>query len=354
MQATKASKIFQELGSYVWDLDEKINSEGTWSMASCPLAPWTHGSGGSGRDMNPSFAVNVEPGASVCKCYSCDFVGPISAVVEKVYKFGGISEEVRDSLIKFIGVEEKRGFEVIEDEYIPMLPSFLTEYFYRSHPYILERGLDDDDIATWGLGYSDDVERVLFPFYDDLGTLVGVIGRDVTGEHPLKYMIYPSGFPKSRYLFGENKLTGEEEAVLVVEGYLDAVMARKHLPNNIGVVALGTAIPSTTQLRRLLALAPEIVLGLDNPEIDNAGEKGYEKCKKFLLGRCKLSELDYRQFKDAGEAGDKIALIVEHRTKDILLNPLRTMLAEMKERLTKEQGRDIISTIPNGENLTYE
>lgn len=335
MKTTAVSKILQAVtgGVGTWDADERVNSAGTWTMVSCPLAKWEHD---SGHDYNPSFSINVEPGNSMCKCLSCGFTGPLTNVVKKIKQLGGIDENVEEELQRFIEYEARVGFDVEENTYIPLLPNFFTDDFNRMHAYTRSRGLDETDMHKWALGFSNDLERVLIPFYDSDNSLVAVVGRDVTNEHPQKYMVYPKGFKRGKYLFGENKLRGDEEAVLVVEGYLDCVIASKYLPDNIGVVAIGTAIPTIPQLRHIVALAPEIILGLDNPKEDMAGLKGYLAAKAYIRGRCKLTELDYRQFKDAGEAGEKIAVIVEHRIGNTLLRELESRLTEIRKRLTKD------------------
>ncbi len=332
MQLEKASKVLQALGSYIWDLSEKVNSEGSWSMCSCPLAPWTHQ--GSGRDYNPSCSVNVEAGVSMCHCYSCGLSAPLSSVIRQVHGHGGIDADTSNQLLLYVENEANRGFTLVENVYTPDLPTFFTEYLSRPHQYIYDRGFTDEDIAKWQLGYSDDVERMLLPFYTSDGTLQAIVGRDVTGQAAMKYMIYPKGFPRSKFLFGEPFLTGEEKTILVVEGYLDAVKASKYVPEGVGVVAIGTAIPSDRQLRKIISLAPEICLGLDNPSTDAAGLKGFNKAYAYLSQRCDVSKLDYRQFKDADEADAKLSVIFEHRDRNLATTALSGLLDDLMKDLT--------------------
>lgn len=56
--------------------------------------------------------------------------------------------------------------------------------------------------------------RVLVPFQDLDGTLFGYMGRAVEGEP--KYLV-PTGFPKSRFIFGAHQLKGMHKVVWVVE-----------------------------------------------------------------------------------------------------------------------------------------
>ncbi len=326
MQIDKVSKVFQALGSYQWDAEETVNVDNTWSLVSCPLAPFTHS--GSGKDVNPSFSVNVESGHSPCKCFTCGFSGSISSLVSRVFSFGGIDEVTKNELLAYINVEKNRGFETITKTYTPELPSFLRENFNKEHSYFTGRGLDASDVTRWSLGYSDDLERVLVPFYSHDGTLQAVVGRTIAESFEPKYKIYPSGFPRSKYLFGEKFLREDEKIVLVVEGLMDTIIASKYLPD-IGVVGLGTALASEKQIRTLVGLAPEICLGLDN---DEAGGRGFERIYNALRGRCKLSRLDFRQFKDPAEAGQKLPIIFEHREKMLTSNALSSTLQNLTSR----------------------
>ena len=317
------------LGSY--NPSPKMNSEGTWGMVSCPLAPVTHG---GGRDKNPSFAVSVGPGVSYGKCFSCGFQGGMLALIRQAKDYGLVTEQQASDLIDYALVEERRSLgKVVEgqakDWEPPQIPYDLIDDLGRTCSYWSdERGFDRHTQRSWNLGYSEERQRALVPFYDYNGTLVGIVGRDVTGESAQKYYIYPKGFDRTLYLFGENRVSGREDAILLVEGYLDAVSASRYLPPQIGVVALGSASPSEMQMRKLTLLAREVILGLDN---DTAGSVGTAKAVKLLGGKVRLSEIDYGDYKDADEAGPAIVELVEKR-KDVLLSGLLDVLRPLTQR----------------------
>lgn len=320
------------LGSY--NPEPNLNSEGTWGMVSCALAPVRHG--GGGRDANPSFAVSVGQGVSYGKCFSCGFQGGMLALVRDAKEHGLIDAERAEELSEYILAEEKRSLgKQVEGKdkgwTPPQLPHDLIENLGTPHKYWSEkRGFDIATQRAWNLGYSPEKQRALIPFYDYNGALVGIVGRDVTGESEQKYYIYPQGFDRAQYLFGENRVSGQEDSVLLVEGYLDAVSASRFLPPNIGVMALGSASPSPMQIRKLTLLAKEVILGLDQ---DSAGVLGTEKCKRLLGGKVRLTEIEYGDHKDADEAGPAIMELIQQR-KNPLLHGLLDVLKPLTMRVT--------------------
>ncbi|MDX1539914.1 MAG: DNA primase [Geminicoccaceae bacterium] len=169
--------------------------------------------------------------------------------------------------------------------------------------YLAGRGLDDDTILAFQLGYAPNArdgllrallaegyqedqlvaaglvvrpedgrpvfdrfrERVVFPIHDQRGRLVGFGGRAL-GEARAKYLNTAETelFHKGELLYGYDhaqKMARTEGAVVVVEGYMDVLaLARVGLSN--AVAPLGTAL-TETQLRWLWRLADAPVVCLD-------------------------------------------------------------------------------------------
>ena len=114
--------------------------------------------------------------------------------------------------------------------------------------------------------------RLMFPIRDAEGRAVGFGGRSLDGSQP-KYLNTPQTtiFDKSSLLWGLDaardsiKLRGEG---VVVEGYMDALMAHQHGYTNV-VASMGTALTSR-QVTSLRGLADSFVLALDP---DAAGQE---------------------------------------------------------------------------------
>lgn len=147
--------------------------------------------------------------------------------------------------------------------------------------YLTGKGYALADIADAGLiieredksGFYDRFRgRVVFPIRDHRGRTVGFGGR-VLGDEVPKYVNSPQSplFDKSGTLFGLDqakrgiRLAGE---AVIVEGYMDVLMAHQHGYNNV-VAQMGTAL-TEAQLRLLKRYTQRFILALDS---DAAGDQ---------------------------------------------------------------------------------
>jgi DNA primase len=184
----------------------------------------------------------------------------------------------------------------------------------RAREYLAARGLDEETIRRFGLGWASDdrqalrralsgefpeallIEggllrrpesggepydyfrgRVLFPIGDRAGRVIAFGGRTMGDEQP-KYLNSPDTplFEKGRVLYAwaaargnlARAETGEAPAVIVVEGYMD-VIALHRAGFGTAVAPLGTAL-TEAHLQELWRLSPEPVLCLDG---DTAGQR---------------------------------------------------------------------------------
>ena len=123
-------------------------------------------------------------------------------------------------------------------------------------------------------GYLRDIfqNRVVFPIRDSGGATVGFGARSLD-DTPPKYLNTPQTplFNKSALLYGLDaaiepiRTSGE---VVVVEGYMDTLMAHQHGFTNV-VASMGTAL-TEQQVAQLVSLAKSVVLALDP---DTAGQE---------------------------------------------------------------------------------
>jgi DNA primase len=124
-----------------------------------------------------------------------------------------------------------------------------------------------------GSGFYDRFRgRILFAIRDHRGRTIGFGGR-VLGDGTPKYLNSPQTplFDKSSALFGLDqaragiRTTGE---AIIVEGYMDVLMAHQHGINNV-VAQMGTAL-TEAQLKLLKRYTQRFILALDS---DVAGDQ---------------------------------------------------------------------------------
>jgi DNA primase len=189
--------------------------------------------------------------------------------------------------------------------------------------YLRKRGLNDETIKVWGLGYAPGGwteltnamkrkgytdallleaglvteredgnsydkfrHRLMFPIRDTYGKMAGFGGRVLDPNDVPKYMNSPRTdlFDKGRLLFGldlaRQSIRSEEQAV-IVEGYMDVIGLYQAGFKN-AVSPMGTAL-TEDQFRLLKKFSRNLVLALDP---DAAGEKatlkGLETARKTM------------------------------------------------------------------------
>jgi DNA primase len=198
-----------------------------------------------------------------------------------------------------------------------------TPHGQEALEYLRKRGLNDETIKIWGLGYApggwseltnamkrkgyrdallleaglvserDDGgaydkfrHRLMFPIRDTYGKMAGFGGRVLDPNDVPKYMNSPKTdlFDKGRLLFGldlaRQSIRSDEQAV-IVEGYMDVIGLYQAGFKN-AVSPMGTAL-TEDQFKLLKKFSRNLVLALDP---DAAGEKatlkGLETARKTM------------------------------------------------------------------------
>jgi DNA primase len=268
-------------------------------------------------EKTPSFY--VRPHTHSWHCFGCNKSGTaFDWLMEREHlEFG----EALRTLAALTGVQlpERRSTE--DEEQTRRLYSILerAQIFYsaqlwgasgaRGREYFQRRGLAEDTLHTFGLGYAGSGngllrylekdgfseqelqaagvigvteqegrpydffrERVLFPIRDAQGRPIAFGGRALDDTATPKYLNSRDTllFHKQETLFAfdlARKSMAQERQAVIVEGYMDAAMAHQHGYRNV-VATLGTAV-TDRHLRLLRRHVDEIILALD---ADAAGQ----------------------------------------------------------------------------------
>ena len=149
------------------------------------------------------------------------------------------------------------------------LVSFLASKGYTPEQMVLAGVVTRDDG-----GQCRDLfrGRLMFPIRGREGQLAGFGARALDDSNP-KYLNTPRTplFDKGRILYALHSALGairERNQAVVVEGYMDAIMAHQNGFSNV-VASMGTAL-TPDQASLLASVAPEVVLALD---ADPAGQE---------------------------------------------------------------------------------
>lgn len=147
--------------------------------------------------------------------------------------------------------------------------------------YFRQKGIPEADLLAAGLVSERDSggvydrfrHRVMFPIRDERGRMAGFGARILDPEDVPKFLNSPQTvlFDKSQILYGLDRARRSirtlDQAV-IVEGYLDVIALHQHGFDN-AVSPMGTAL-TEHQLRQIKRFSRRIVLALDS---DAAGEK---------------------------------------------------------------------------------
>jgi DNA primase len=166
------------------------------------------------------------------------------------------------------------------------------------HPYLASRGLHEDTIETFGLGYCSRgllEGRIAIPIHDQGGQLVAYAGRAVDSslaEREGKYR-FPSHFRKSPVVYNLSRVAplARSSGLVIVEGFFSVFhLYQAGVPN---VVALmGTALSEAHEDLLLAAVGGggKVSLMLDR---DEAGRAGTEELTRKLIRKVHVRVVDY-------------------------------------------------------------
>ncbi len=186
----------------------------------------------------------------------------------------------------------------------------------QNHPYLKERGLNEETIKEFGLGFCSKglmKDRIATPIHNENGELVAYAGR-WPGEPPEgepKYKLPPK-FQKHLvlYNFHRAKEFAKEQGLILVEGFFDTMKLWQAGFKNV-VALMGTSISDEQEQLLLEALAPngKLCLMLDP---DEPGERATREITEKLINKLYVKVVDLQE--DGMEADS----LSEERIRELL------------------------------------
>ena len=281
----------------------KLKKSGSNYMGLCPFH----------SEKTPSFSVNESK--QFYHCFGCGKSGDVIGFVQEYYKLPFMEAVEKLATENGIKLPERRssGPKIDYDKYYG-INAMAARFFYnnlgvkgnKGLAYLRRRGLTNETITSFGLGYApaggtalvdhlrsegvsdEDMlklglansgknglydkfrDRVMFPIISTRDKVIGFGGRAIADIKP-KYLNSPESeiFLKKNNLFGLNltkKEIDREGRAIIVEGYMDMISLYQHGVKN-AAASLGTAL-TLNQARLLCRYSKNIVLSYDS---DSAG-----------------------------------------------------------------------------------
>ena len=266
-------------------------------------------------ERSPSFIFT--PSKSIWKDFSSGKGG--KSAIKFVMEYEGLS--FKDAIVKCanilgVEIEYENGDEeelFYENAIQSLKDFFISNLKGSSFKYITSRGLTNETIKQWEIGFApsynemvtffhrssyqkefmkmnyfykkDNGEmhpkfynRIMFPINNSYGNTVGFSGRDITGRAKAKYVNSNDFefFKKSKILFGLDKVAKDSKKIILVEGQLDVILAHQN-GIKITVASQGTAF---TQSHFNLLKDKNVLICFDG---DSAGQNASFKAAEVFL-----------------------------------------------------------------------
>lgn len=281
-----------------------IKPTGDNIMITCPVHKDGHERKPScGVSIVPKYQGNkiIEPGT--VHCFTCGYTATLSSFISECfgYKDGGIfgnkwikAQYNTGLTVKTRKVELNLSRQVITPQELPNVPEEVLQGYRYTVEYMYSRGLTDDIIEQFDIGYDRKDDCITIPVPNLKGEVKWLQRRSIIGK---KYYI-PSGINKTDYLLGASevlKLKLYKQPVYIVESPFNMLTLWKlGLP---AICIFGTGGGNQYKMLNKLPIR-HYVIALDP---DEAGKKG---SKKLLhnLGKTKLlSKINYIDHRDINE-----------------------------------------------------
>jgi DNA primase len=319
-QSVSMEQVLQRYG-----LLEKLRRSGESLSGVCPVH----------RGHNPTqFRVNLSRNCWIC-FGDCHTGGSIIDFVARMERIGirdaGLLLQDWFNLQPGDGPQEGNG-KVIPHPALNTKPSpprklanaplrFALGALDGAHPYLKERGLTAETIATFGVGCCPHGTLrgwIAIPIHDIKGRIIAYAGRwpGVPPEGMPKYRL-PRGFGKSLELFNQHRAAARNngQPLVVVEGFFGCMKVWQ--AGHRRVVSLMGSMLSEAQGQRIVELAGkggQVLLLFDE---DGAGRKGRTDAQGRLSKSVSVNavRLGEGQQPDSLEPGELLQLIAQHRER---------------------------------------
>ena len=211
---------------------EVVGETGNDFLCYCPFHSNRHTS---------SFSVSREKGAFICFNPSCGEAGTLQELVKRVLNKNEfeamrfISSKEAESLENFDemlseAMEDKPVFKEFSEDILKKLYTDLITTT-AGKEYFKSRGINQQSIIDFSLGYSSNMNMVTVPVHSPDGMAIGIVGRSIEG----KSCKNSTNLPKSKTLFNIHRAKKIGDHVIVVESSFDAI--RVHQAGFPNVVA---------------------------------------------------------------------------------------------------------------------
>ena len=219
------------------DLFHDMRDVGTNTMVTCPFHK-------EGKERKPSLGVSNEPddGKIWVHCFTCGYKGTIDTMISNILGYKDDGYEGYNWLIQNFDLSYNRNLNlrvgnrdaIEKPEQTYVSEELLKQYRYY-HPYMYQRGLTNEIIERYDIGYDAVTNCITFPVRDIDGKCLFLARRSVIGK---MFMLPPD---KNKPLYGVYELDYNKPDIYICESFFNALTLAKWGYNAITLMGTGSA-----------------------------------------------------------------------------------------------------------------
>ena len=226
-------------------------------------------------------------------CFTCGYKASLPIFISNCFGFNDLGKYGQKWLLKHFGGFEDTSYRKLNlnfdrtcvqvDSKQDYVSEEELESYRYTHPYMYQRGLTDEIIEKYDIGYDKNSDCITMPIRDDKGRTLFFCRRSVK----TKFFNYPSGVEKP--IYGIYELPKDCKEIVVCESVFNALTCVKYGKPAIALLGLGTH----EQLIQLNKLPTRLfILATDK---DDAGKNARIKIRKYLKNKI-VREFDYSSY----------------------------------------------------------
>lgn len=276
-------ELARELNANGIPLLQKRKNLQTHIQVQCPYH-------GGGQEKRPSAGIRKSDG--VFHCFACNEVHSLPEVISYCFGkddiLGKFGNRWLQKNFQQLEVESRKPLELNmsrnkEKAPIQSVPEEELDKYRYTHKYLYERGMTDEIIEMFDLGYDKRTDSITFPVRDINGNTLFVARRSVR----YKRYEYPKGVEKPLYglyeLYNMKLINPNnsiyKNSVIVCEGMFDALTCWIYGRPAVALNGLGT----TLQFKQLMELPyRRLILATD---MDEAGLRARDRIRKNVTNK---------------------------------------------------------------------
>lgn len=263
-------------------------------MISCPFHK-------EGQERKPSCGIRKDDGW--VHCFACGESSSLTQMISRCLGYSDLGQQglgwLKTNFLGDISASRDLNLNLLRTESTLITTNYVSEqeldtYRYY-HNYMFKRGLDENVIDIFDIGYDNKTQSITFPVRNKEGKCLFIARRSVN----IKWFNYPSNVEKPLYgLYELYRLKQFPTDIFICESMIDCCLLWKHKKYACAMNGLGTQL----QFKQLNELpCRKFILCTDN---DDAGKRARITLRKHIVGKIITEVLLPKNRKDIGECTD--------------------------------------------------